>query len=64
MEMCIENGVDDYELRSEVDGCPLSPQAEGQVRTVWARSRVLILRCCFISINLFVTVIECSLLIL
>lgn len=32
MEICLENGVDDYELRSEVDGCPLSPQQEGQVR--------------------------------
>ena len=32
MELCIETGVDDYELRSTVDGCPLSPQAEGQVR--------------------------------
>jgi hypothetical protein len=64
MEMCIENGVDDYELRSEVDGCPLSPQAEGQVRTVSARSRVLILRWCFISIDLFVTFLECSLLLL
>lgn len=31
MELCIENGVDDYELRSTVDGCVLSPQAEGQV---------------------------------
>ena len=31
MELCIETGVDDYELRSTVDGCPLSPQAEGQV---------------------------------
>lgn len=47
MELCIENGVDDYELRSEVDGCPLSPQAEGQVRLDWAKSRVLSLRCCF-----------------
>lgn len=32
MELCIETGVDDYELRSTVDGCPLSPQAEGQVK--------------------------------
>ena len=31
MELCIETGVNDYELRSTVDGCPLSPQAEGQV---------------------------------
>lgn len=34
MELCIETGVDDYELRSTVDGCPLSPQAEGQVLCV------------------------------
>jgi hypothetical protein len=52
MEMCIENGVDDYELRSEVDGCPLSPQAEGQVRTVWARSRVLIFKMLFYQYQL------------
>mmetsp|Transcript_29060 Transcript_29060/g.27858 ORF Transcript_29060/g.27858 Transcript_29060/m.27858 type:complete len:303 (-) Transcript_29060:117-1025(-) len=31
MEICLENGVDDYELRSIVDGDPLSPQEEGQV---------------------------------
>lgn len=40
MEICLENGVDDYELRSAVDGCPLSPQEEGQVR--WDRQK---LRC-------------------
>ena len=34
MEICLESGVDDYELRSEVDGCPLSPQQEGQVQTL------------------------------
>ena len=32
MELCLECGVDDYELRSVVDGCPLSPQEEGKVR--------------------------------
>jgi transcriptional/translational regulatory protein YebC/TACO1 len=31
MELCLENGIDDYELRSVVDGNPLSPQEEGQV---------------------------------
>lgn len=35
MEICLESGVDDYELRSEVDGCPLSPQQEGQVQMLF-----------------------------
>jgi YebC/PmpR family DNA-binding regulatory protein len=29
MELCLEAGVDDYELRTEVDGCPLNPMEEG-----------------------------------
>jgi len=29
MELCLENDIDDYELRSEVDGCILSPSEEG-----------------------------------
>eukprot|EP00596_Hydrurales_sp_CCMP1899_P004546 CAMPEP_0119036358 /NCGR_PEP_ID=MMETSP1177-20130426/4038_1 /TAXON_ID=2985 /ORGANISM="Ochromonas sp, Strain CCMP1899" /LENGTH=254 /DNA_ID=CAMNT_0006996143 /DNA_START=207 /DNA_END=971 /DNA_ORIENTATION=- len=31
MELCLECGVDDYELKSVVDGSPLGPQEEGQV---------------------------------
>jgi transcriptional/translational regulatory protein YebC/TACO1 len=30
MEICLENGVDDYELRTAVDGNPLGPQEEGK----------------------------------
>jgi YebC/PmpR family DNA-binding regulatory protein len=30
MELCLESGVDDYELRTEVDGSPLNPQEEGK----------------------------------
>lgn len=30
MEICLESGVDDYELRTEVDGNPLGPQEEGK----------------------------------
>lgn len=30
MEMCLEVGVDDYDLRSEVNGCPLNPSEEGR----------------------------------
>ena len=30
MEICLECGVDDYELKTVVDGSPLSPQEEGQ----------------------------------
>ena len=30
MELCLESGVDDYELKTVVDGSPLSPQEEGQ----------------------------------
>jgi len=30
MELCLEVGVDDYELRSEVDGNPLNPSEEGR----------------------------------
>lgn len=30
MELCLEAGVDDYELRTEVNGCPLNPSEEGQ----------------------------------
>lgn len=28
MELCLENQIDDYELRTTVDGCVLSPQEE------------------------------------
>jgi transcriptional/translational regulatory protein YebC/TACO1 len=30
MEMCLEAGVDDYDLRTAVDGCPLNPTEEGR----------------------------------
>mmetsp|Transcript_19154 Transcript_19154/g.27391 ORF Transcript_19154/g.27391 Transcript_19154/m.27391 type:complete len:289 (+) Transcript_19154:12-878(+) len=30
MEICLECGVDDYDLRTVVDGCPLNPQDEGK----------------------------------
>lgn len=30
MEICLENGVDDYELRTEFDGSPLNPSEEGK----------------------------------
>lgn len=29
MELCLEHGVDDYELRTEVNGCLLNPSEEG-----------------------------------
>ena len=32
MEVCLEQGVDDYDLRNIVDGNPLNPQEEGKVR--------------------------------
>ena len=32
MEVCLEQGVDDYDLRNVVDGNPLNPQEEGKVR--------------------------------
>ena len=30
MEICLENGIDDYDLRSTGDGCPLNPEEEGK----------------------------------
>jgi YebC/PmpR family DNA-binding regulatory protein len=30
MELCLESGVDDYELRTEVNGCPLNPAEDGK----------------------------------
>ena len=30
MELCLENGIDDYDLRTVVNGCPLNPQEEGK----------------------------------
>lgn len=30
MEICLESDVSDYELRTVVDGCPLSPQEDGK----------------------------------
>jgi transcriptional/translational regulatory protein YebC/TACO1 len=30
MEICLESGVDDYELRTEVNGSPLNPTEEGK----------------------------------
>lgn len=30
MTLCLENNVDDYELLTEVTGCPLNPMEEGQ----------------------------------
>lgn len=30
MEICLESGVDDYDLRTAVDGCPLNPSEEGK----------------------------------
>lgn len=39
MELCLECGVDDYELRAEVDGDPLSPQEDGQVKLPELRSK-------------------------
>jgi transcriptional/translational regulatory protein YebC/TACO1 len=30
MEICLESGVDDYELRTEVDGSPLNPAEDGK----------------------------------
>jgi YebC/PmpR family DNA-binding regulatory protein len=30
MEMCLESGVDDYELRTEMNGDPMNPQEEGK----------------------------------
>lgn len=30
MELCLENGVDDYELRTEVNGSPLNPSEDGK----------------------------------
>eukprot|EP01038_Epipyxis_sp_PR26KG_P004436 gene4436-6275_t len=29
MEICLDNGVDDYELRTSITGCPLDPSEEG-----------------------------------
>lgn len=30
MELCLECGVDDYDLRTDIDGCPLNPSEEGK----------------------------------
>ena len=30
MEICLESGVDDYELRTEIDGSPLNPAEDGK----------------------------------
>jgi transcriptional/translational regulatory protein YebC/TACO1 len=30
MEICLEIGVDDYDLKTEVNGCPLNPVEEGK----------------------------------
>lgn len=30
MELCLENGVDDYDIRTTVDGCPLNPSEDGK----------------------------------
>ena len=44
MEMCLELGVDDYDLRTEVNGCPLNPSEEGKCVVYVQGSDMAVLR--------------------
>ena len=44
MEMCLDLGVDDYDLRTEVNGCPLNPSEEGKCVVYVQGSDMAVLR--------------------